>query len=541
MNSFIRRYAGSVRGVLSGFDRLVLRGSLRSMAFQLGIMGYLWREQVLLKDFAKHAEQTTALLKEGSLATANKLGREIRYLPSSQTSKEDVAREIARRDGITDGLICVLSCVEPCSSFEIFRNRDTYRLEIRPRLRKCLHLYHYYRHPTFGFMHARLQTWFPFNIQVCLNGREWLARQMDRAGLAYRQRDNSFTWLEDVDKAQALMNQQSAAHWPRLLQGIVRDIHPRHARIFERSPLIDYRWSVHQSEWASDVLFRSRAALEAVYPRLIHHAITTFGSVDVMRFLGHKLTETGQIPSRFAGEVKTDVRERAEGIRIKHWVDDNSLKLYDKWSVLRPEFTMNNPSAFQVFRPKEGEPDGPCAWRPLRKSIEDLPRRSALCQAANERYLEALASVTDETPLKQLAEPLCQPAPVVPSQPARRSKNQTKPKTKSPTRRVRALNPLAPADAALFEAVARLEHVANGFRNRDLCQLLFADQPKDDRERRRRSAQISRKLLLLRSHGLIQKILHTHRYLLTANGRQVITSLLAARNASTEMLTRKAS
>jgi len=527
--------------VLSGFDRLVLRGSLRSMAFQLGIMGYLWREQVLLKDFAKHAEQTTALLKEGSLATANKLGREIRYLPSSQTSKEDVAREIARRDGITDGLICVLSCVEPCSSFEIFRNRDTYRLEIRPRLRKCLHLYHYYRHPTFGFMHARLQTWFPFNIQVCLNGREWLARQMDRAGLAYRQRDNSFTWLEDVDKAQALMNQQSAAHWPRLLQGIVRDIHPRHARIFERSPLIDYRWSVHQSEWASDVLFRSRAALEAVYPRLIHHAITTFGSVDVMRFLGHKLTETGQIPSRFAGEVKTDVRERAEGIRIKHWVDDNSLKLYDKWSVLRPEFTMNNPSAFQVFRPKEGEPDGPCAWRPLRKSIEDLPRRSALCQAANERYLEALASVTDETPLKQLAEPLCQPAPVVPSQPARRSKNQTKPKTKSPTRRVRALNPLAPADAALFEAVARLEHVANGFRNRDLCQLLFADQPKDDRERRRRSAQISRKLLLLRSHGLIQKILHTHRYLLTANGRQVITSLLAARNASTEMLTRKAS
>jgi len=430
MNNFIREYAGSVRGVLSGFDRLVLRGSLRSPAFQLGIMGYLWRKQVLLKDYAKHAEQTTALLKEGSLAKAHKLGREIRYLPSSQTSKEDVAREIARRDGITDGLIGVLSCVEPCSSFEIFRNRDTYRLELRPRLRKCLHLYHYYMHPTFGFMHARLQTWFPFNIQVCLNGREWLARQMDRAGLAYRQRDNSFTWLEDVDKAQALMNQQSAAPWPRLLQGIVRDIHPRHARIFERSPLINYRWSVHQSEWASDVLFRSRAALEAVYPRLIHHAITTFGSVDVMRFLGHKLTETGQIPSRFAGEVKTDVRERAEGIRIKHWVDDNSLKLYDKWSVLRPEFTMNHPSAFQVFRPKEGEPDGPCAWRPLRQSIEDLPRRAALCQAANERYLEALASVTDETPLKQWAEPLCQPVPVVSSQPARRSKNQTKPKTK---------------------------------------------------------------------------------------------------------------
>jgi hypothetical protein len=535
MKSFIRKYAGSVRGVLSGFDRLVLRGSLRSLAFQLGIMGYLWREQVLLKDFARHAEQTTALLKEGSLAKANKLGREIRYLPSSQTSKEDVAREIARRDGITDGLICVLSCVEPCQSFEIFRNRDAYRLELRPRFRKCLHLYHYYLHPTFGFMHARLQTWFPFTIQVCLNGREWLARQMDRAGLAYRQRDNSFTWLEDVDKAQALMSQQVTANWPRLLQGIVRDIHPRHGKIFARSPLIDYRWSVHQSEWASDVLFRSRAALEAVYPRLIHHAITTFGSVDVMRFLGHKLTETGQIPPRFAGEVKTDVRERAEGIRIKHWVDANSLKLYDKGSVLRPEFTMNNPSPFKVLRPKEGEPDGPCAWRPLRKSIEDLPRRAALCQAANERYLEALSSVTDETPLKELVEPLCQPVATA------RTSRSSKSKAPAKTRRVRALNPLAPADAALLEAVARLEHVVGGFRNRDLCQLLFADPPQNDRERRRRSAQISRKLLLLRSHGLIRKIAHTHRYLLTANGRQAITSLLAARNASTEMLTRKAS
>jgi hypothetical protein len=39
-------------------------------------------------------------------------------------------------------------------------------------------------------MNARLQTWFPFNIQICLNGREWLARAMDREGLRYEKREN---------------------------------------------------------------------------------------------------------------------------------------------------------------------------------------------------------------------------------------------------------------------------------------------------------------------------------------------------------------
>src|ERR1041384_6507550 len=57
----------------------------------------------------------------------------------------------------------------------------------------------------FGLMHVRLQTWLPFSIQVCVNGREWLARQMDRAGIRYTKRDNCFTYIEDIGAAQRLM------------------------------------------------------------------------------------------------------------------------------------------------------------------------------------------------------------------------------------------------------------------------------------------------------------------------------------------------
>jgi ribosome-binding ATPase len=60
-----------------------------------------------------------------------------------------------------------------------------HRLELRGRPQKCLHYYFYLQHPQFGFMHLRLQTWFPLSIHIALNGREWLARQLDAAGIGY--------------------------------------------------------------------------------------------------------------------------------------------------------------------------------------------------------------------------------------------------------------------------------------------------------------------------------------------------------------------
>ncbi len=116
--------------------------------------------------------EMTERLIAASLAAAEESARPIQYLPSAQTRKEDLARDIAQRDGIQEGLICVLTCVEPCKTYEIHRNRQEKLLQLRLRLRKCKFLYHYWIDPQFGFMSARIQTWFPFSIQVCMNGRD---------------------------------------------------------------------------------------------------------------------------------------------------------------------------------------------------------------------------------------------------------------------------------------------------------------------------------------------------------------------------------
>jgi hypothetical protein len=521
VEDFVSKHAEDVIGTLSGFDRLVFRGTLRMLAHCAGMMRYLWVVQVLLKDFAAHAEGLTRRLREASEELARRTRRPIRYLASTATDKDEVARGIAVADGIKTGLVCLLTAVEPCLSYEIVRDRAAKSLRLEPRQRKCLHLYHYQIHPTFGFMNARIQSWFPFSVQVCLNGREWLARKMDEARLGYVQRENCFTWLADPQAAQQLMDQQVQAAWPDLLNAIARSLNPLHEAMFQQFP-VEYYWSTYQSEWATDIIFRDAATLARLYPRLIQHGLLTFLSPDVMRFLGRNVPPAGNLPPRLQAEVVSDLKTRPEGVRIKHRLGQNSIKMYDKHgNVLRIETTINDAGGFKSFRAPEGKPEVAPSWQRMRKGIADLHRRTQVSQAANDRYLRAIASVENTTSLGELAARLCQPA----------HRNG---------RRLRPLNPYAPADASLLEAISRGEFTINGFRNRDLRSLLFPDITGSAREQRRRAAAVSRKLLLLRAHHLIRKVPHTHRYHLTTAGRIAVTTLITARNASAEALTKLA-
>jgi hypothetical protein len=519
MKHFLQRFGSHVLGILSGFDRLRLRGTKRLLASVSGLKSYLWQNDLLLKDFKAHAVAMTEQIRQATVEVATAVDRPLHYLASASQSKEDLARELAAQDGITQGLIGIFSCVEPCWSFDIHRNRDTQHIELQACQRKCLHYYHYFLDPQLGFMHVRVQTWFPFTIQVCLNGREWLAQQMQAAGIGYVQRDNCFVDVEDLARAQALLDEQLRTDWRALLDGLVQRVNPAHEQMFAACP-VDYYWSVDQSEWATDVLFRSPEALAAQYPRWLRYGMSSLHSKDVMRFLGRKVPQQGY--GRFTGEVVTDLKERPEGLRIKHRLNDNSIKMYDKQgSVLRVETTINDAHDMKVYRPKEGDDDGDKEWRCLRKGIADLHRRAEVSQAANERYVESLATVADTTALGELTAPLCRPV---------RWQGQ----------RVRALNPLAAEDVALLEAINRGEFIINGFRNRDLRGLLFGPKEVSAAEARRQSARVTRLLRLLRAHGLIRKVPKTHRYQVSDKGRTAITALLAARQADTATLTQAA-
>jgi hypothetical protein len=525
MNAFLRAFAEVVVGMLHGFDRLVFRGHLRRLVTVHGMKCHLTANEVMYRGFDAYVQRQTARLIDASLETAVREKRPIIYLTSTNISKEEEAAKIAARDGVRDGLIAVFKCVEPCWTFEMHRSRARKLLELQGKMGKCSFLYHYYQHPQFGRMYGRVQTWFPFAVQIGINGREWLAQQLQKGGLRYRRYDNKVTWVEDLTRAQDILHGQLQENWPQRLDEIRRLIHPAHMEMMGRLPT-EYHWSAFQSEWASDILFRSSADVERVFSTLVRHAFVTFRSAHVMRFLGRAMPESGHVHGNFAGEIKTTVRHREEGVCIRHAVNGNSIKAYNGPGFIRLETTINHPNDFKVYRAKEGDDTGKKDWRVLRKGVADLHRRATVCQAANDRYAAGLAAVKDTTPLKELIDPLC--------------RRTLAPGNNPHKRKVRGLNPVSPKDAALLEAVVDPKFTVCGLRNRDLVQLLYPKPPVDDREKRRRSACVTNLIRLLRAHGLLQKVPKSHRYQMSADARTLITAVLAARNANTEALTANA-
>jgi hypothetical protein len=310
------------------------------------------------------------------------------------------------------------------------------------------------------------------------------------------------------------LDEQVCFNWEQALGELSRQVNPALKQIIG-GYRIGYYWSLDQSEWATDVMFRQGAELARLYPDLVRHAMESFDSPSVMRFLGRSVDKG--ITPRFAGEIVSDLRRRTEGTRVKHSVNRNSVKMYDKaGSVLRVETTLNDVRDLQSPRLVKGRK----VWKRMRKGVADAARRAEVSDASNRRYLEALSAVSTPLPLKTLTDELSKPV-------------------KWNGRPARGLNLLGP-DAQLLSAIGGGEFLINGFRNRDVQAALFGAAACDEKTRRKRSGQVTRKLRLLRAHGLIQKVPRTHRYMVSSKGRQVIAALHAAREADIHKLTRAA-
>ena len=91
------------------------------------MMSYLSPAGVLIKDFMGYAEKVTKRLRQTTEENAQAAGRQVRYLPGA-TRKDELVEKIRREEGLAaDGLIVVLSTLENCYSYDIYRNRSAKR------------------------------------------------------------------------------------------------------------------------------------------------------------------------------------------------------------------------------------------------------------------------------------------------------------------------------------------------------------------------------------------------------------------------------
>jgi hypothetical protein len=286
---------------------------------------------------------------------------------------------------------------------------------------------------------VRVPTWLPCRLQISFNGHNWLARQLRKRTIDYRLADNAFVAVADWTRAQEIANELEIKRLHRRLDQFARRFCPLHRHFG-----VAYHWSVNQCEYATDIIFRKPADLQAIYEPLTRTAIHTVKPDNSATFLGKRLAQ-------FEGEVGNRFNTRIEGTRIKHSMGPVSLKLYDKFGrILRIETTVNDLHFFRHYREVEHR-DGSreTKWTCLQKTIYSLPALRQLLESANRRYLEFLSTLEDPRNGRDQLDKLSQP---------RQHEGRSYP----------GFNFFDSQDEALLRAIARGEFNISGLQNKTL-------------------------------------------------------------------------
>lgn len=516
MDSFVQRFSGKIKGVISGFDRIVFKGCLRPLMFADGAMAFLRSRGVLNKDYkAWVTTQSETLVAKANEYARSTCGQGIMFLPSLHDRKEQIAHNRQSKTGVTQGLIGVWSCVEGCSTYRAHYDAVAGYPQLRRISSCCKHLYFYYDHADFGFMSVRLQTWFPYGIQIALNGREWLRRSLDKHKIPFVLHGNKFLHIADYSRAQKLLFAQVDARWPKLLANFLPQTFPSMRQIL--GPQLSYYWTLWQSEFATDYIFGTPDDLDTIMDGLLRHAIMTGTCDRVLRYMGRPVNVAGQPHPLANPEILTRASIWDEGMRVRHWVDGNSVKLYNEHNVLRAEMTMNNPNMFRVYRHPTGKKSAnPKKLMALRKGIADIPIRTHVAADVNRRFMQQMATLHDDRPLRDLLLEITRP----------HIQND---------RNVRALDIIG-KDRELLQAIADPLYSVAGITNKQLRQKLHQSPWAKNGTDKQLSARISRHLRLLRDHGLIRKVPSQRKYMLSAQGQTLVAALNAILAASTQKL-----
>ena len=504
MDTLLHRFEEKIKGVLEGFDRIIFKGILKPICYAAGMQLLLSQQGVLNKNYKEWVQdKSAAIIRDAEEYTRSQCGTGIQYLSSYQTRKESLAHEEQKKSGIQSGMIGAWSCVESCSTFKAAFDKAAGFPQIKHEYSRCKHLYFYYDHEDYGFMSIRLQTWAPYEIQIALNGREWLKRLLQKSGCKYVLEGNKFLDVEDYELAQRFLDSQLDTRWIETLSGFLPKVFASMQALLGEG--ISYTWTLWQSEWAKDYIFSDPQVLNNHMGHLLRHAFITGTGERVLRYFGHPVRPNGQPHWAADPELLTRVNQWYDGARIRHWMDKNSLKFYNEQNVLRFEFTMNDPTRFRIHRTVEGSDSGEKKLLPMRKGVADIAVRTQVCSARIKNLTEQAAVLEEDVSVGEILSKVVSPV-------------------NSNDKKFRGLD-VTGKDLALLQAVADPKYNVDAITNKHLQLALGSSPWANGLSGKSLSGRISRHLRLLREHGLIKKLPKQHRYMLTDKGRLLTTAL----------------
>jgi hypothetical protein len=515
MDTLSSKFNAVVKSVITGFDRIVFKGMLMPIIYAKGMQYFLMTRNVLNKDFKGYAmEQSQKIVRSAEALSKSSCDCGITYISTLKERKEALAHNRQIENGVKEGLIGIWSCVESCNTFRSTFDPEKKHPTLRNERSKCKHLYFYYDDPVFGFMSLRLQTWAPYEIQIALNGREWLRRSLDKRNCAYILKGNKFLHIDDYGLAQDLLNAQIETNFEEILASFLPSVFPLMSSVVGE---MSYYWTVWQSEVAKDYIFESDNALQPLMRDFLRHSLITGIGERILHYFGSPVKANGQPHHLSNPEILSRVNTWYDGLRVRHWNDNNSVKFYNDHNVLRFEMTMNDPTRFKIHRHSINQDKSePKKLLAMRKGIADISVRAGVSKNIVNRFTEHMATVEETVRLGEMLGAIAKPI------------------TKE-GKRHRAMDPFG-KDLELLRAIADPIFDVCHLTNKDLQTKLVGTSWAKEMKGKQLSGRISRHLALLREHGLIKKLPNQRRYILTDKGRRITTAINAALAASVKEL-----
>jgi hypothetical protein len=499
---FEDKYNDSILGTNSYIDRIIITGSIIPLSYCTGLEHYLSSYGILIKDFKAYSKKLAELLKENAKIISETEGAHYEYLDSPKIRKEQTVKEIIQQRGDHPGMVAVLTTLEVDNSYDIQFDSVDKKLILVPRRRKCLHIYFYFIDEQLGLCYFRIQTFFPFKIQIYFNGREQLARKLDNNQILYEKENNCITYLSDFTTAQQLADDLD-----------ISKLHARFDQWVEKFVIIlpeltkhwdlSYHWSIKQIEYSKDIIFKIQQELESLYFQLIQHSALSALPEDILSFLGKKTS------GKQSGRIDTSLKKSYFGYRIKHRNGAISIKMYNKsGNVLRIEITINNVSEIKVNREvQQRNGHKVVKLASMKKSIYSLDQVIFFSNCVISRYLDFLSKMLNTTKgikeLRQMTERITE-----------KGKNY------------KGFNPLHREESIIFEELVNGGSFVNGFTNK----VLRTSLSKRLEDGKWTPSKVSRLLKRLRVFGFVHKISKSYKYILTEKGRLLITLCLKLKN-----------
>ena len=329
-SKLLNRYADDIEGILGCYDRLIITGMLVDVGHPDAMTARLRQLNIRCFDLGVFAEPLRDQVRDNAILLARQAGLEIQYLERKGIRKEERVAEILEKRGRHPGLVHIFSAMESCKCFKPWHDKKSGRTGLKLTGGRCLHYYFYFIDEQLGLGYVRVPTWLPFRLQVYFNQHQWLANQLRAQGIDFELADNTFVSCGDWIKAQALVESFEIKALAARLQALAQEFCPV-VKQFRSG----YHWSLMQVEYALDVVFKSAQALRPVYEEISRQAIFTVKAPDIARFLNKRLSPEA--------EAHSDFHTRVEGTRIKHQLNRQAIKMYDKAGrVLRIECVSND-------------------------------------------------------------------------------------------------------------------------------------------------------------------------------------------------------